>query len=173
MKKLLLLFLFIVFSGFGQDTLKTDVESYAYNSHCSVNAIGKSKWFLVKNTKQEDTIMRGCKGYIWLPELDFKKQNVLVCNIRPNTQLLKTSCRLYTISEQKKYILTTDLHYDFARQDILIANHIFVIVPVLDPSYNIEYKVNETTEPTPPGFKYKVQASGTKQTLFNIISLFL
>jgi hypothetical protein len=154
MKKLLLLFLLIAFNGFGQDTLKTDVESYAYNSYCSVNAIGKSKWFLVKNTKQEDTIMRGCKGYIWLPELDFKKQNVLVYNSRPNSKLLKTSCQLYTISAQKKYILISDLHYDFGRDDI--PSHIFAIVPFLDPSYTIEYKVIETFEPTPPGFKYKV-----------------
>ena len=155
MKKLSLLFLFIAFSGFGQDTLKTDVETYTYNSTCSENAIGKLKWFLVKNTKQEDTILRGCKGYIWLPELDFTKQNVLLYNFKSDGSLLKTRCRLYTIAAQKKYILITDLQYDFIKDDIRIPNHIFAIVPALDPSYTIEYKVNETTAPTPPGFKIK------------------
>ena len=162
MKKLSLLFFLIALSGFGQDTLKTDVETYTYNSVCSENAIGKLKWFLVKNTKEEDTILRGCNGYIWLPELDFAKQNVLVYNGRTNSQLLKTSCRLYTIATQKKYILTSNLHYDFAKNDlhydsgkpnIPVSSHIFAIVPALDPSYTIEYKVNETSEPIPPKFK--------------------
>jgi hypothetical protein len=158
MKKLLLLFLLIAFNGFGQDTLNTDVETYIYDSDCSVNTVGKLKWFLVKNTKQEDTLIRGCKGYIWLPELDFTKQNVLLYNIPYGSPLLKKSFRLYTIVAQKKYIFISDLHYDFARPDNYTSSrHVFAIVPVLDPSYTIEYKVIETTEPIPPKFKTPVR----------------
>ncbi|HKC68462.1 MAG TPA: hypothetical protein VKG26_09540 [Bacteroidia bacterium] len=149
MKYILLLFIFIGFVAMGQDTLMTEVESYADISYCYQGKPARGAYYLIKNTRQEDTILRGCKGYINLPELDFTKQNVVLYNYSTGGSVLKTTCKLYTIPAQKKYIVSVVVGYDVAVADINAAKHIFAILPVLDPSYTIVCKTDETHKPPP------------------------